>query len=293
MHIALLTDGFYPFTLGGIQKHSYYLAKSWAQQGVLVHVYHPNEYKPEVLKEHFTEEELKHISFIYVQHPQSIKFPGHYIYNSYRYSKALYKQVGEQKYDAIYAQGFTGWYFLNHQREINLITNLHGINMFQASVNFKHKLQLLLLRIPAKPIIKRSNKQISLGGKLTEILYHRGAKPNSVFELPNAISEEWISSITPNTNTTRRFIFIGRYERRKGIEEINQVITQLIQQNQGDFDMHFVGPIPPKKQLSVNSYQLERLPNGNQEATSRHHNQTYSLTEKQSVVSSKQLSVKS
>ncbi|SMO35306.1 Glycosyltransferase involved in cell wall bisynthesis [Saccharicrinis carchari] len=269
MTIALLTDGFYPFTMGGIQKHSYYLAKYWARQGIAVHVYHPNPYKAEVLNEHFTAEELERIHFVYVQHPQSIKFPGHYIYNSYRYSKALYKKVGNQKYDAIYAQGFTGWYFVKNQEDINLVTNLHGLNMFQASVNIKHKIQLLLLRIPAKPIILKSHKQISLGGKLTDILYKQGAQPNSVFEVPNAIAGEWIdfspvSNAKPDKvknlnkkrdyvkiNKTRRFIFIGRYERLKGIEEINQVVEQLVQEGHRNFQIDFVGPIPENKRLDL------------------------------------------
>ena len=44
MHIALLTDGIFPFVIGGIQKHSYYLVKYLAQEGIKVDLYH---YKPE------------------------------------------------------------------------------------------------------------------------------------------------------------------------------------------------------------------------------------------------------
>ena len=32
MRIALLTDGIYPYLVGGMQKHSYNLAKYFAQQ---------------------------------------------------------------------------------------------------------------------------------------------------------------------------------------------------------------------------------------------------------------------
>jgi len=266
--IALLTDGFYPFTLGGIQKHSYYLAKYWAQQGLQVHVYHPNHYKEEELGKYFTTVELNKISFIQVLHPSSIRFLGHYVYNSYRYSKALYQTVQQDSYDAIYAQGFTGWYFLNRNPFDNkIVTNLHGIEMYQKAINTKNKLQHYILRIAAKPIIRQSNKQISLGGKLTEILSQQGAKAGSVYEVPNAISPEWL---IPNrfdrqngdkpvrSENIRRFIFIGRYERRKGIEEINIVLKQLTNEGQ-KFECHFVGPIPDYKKLIADSHQLAAI----------------------------------
>ena len=40
MRIALLTDGIYPYVMGGMQRHSYYLAKYLARAGVHVDLYH-------------------------------------------------------------------------------------------------------------------------------------------------------------------------------------------------------------------------------------------------------------
>ncbi|WP_430810987.1 MULTISPECIES: glycosyltransferase family 4 protein [unclassified Carboxylicivirga] len=264
MTIALLTDGFYPFTLGGIQKHSYYLAKYWARQGVNVHIFHPNQADDVSLQAHFTADELQRLQFHFVKHPSSPSFPGHYVYNSYCYSKALYKAVSDKSYDGIYAQGFTGWYILKqHPQHPRVVTNLHGLEMYQKAINRKNKLEHHLLRIAAKPIIKHSNKQISLGGKLTPLLYQQGAKAGSVFEVPNAISPEWLQEIKPDRfafqninkpvrfqNTIRRFIFIGRYERRKGIEEINTVAQQLTAEGSA-FELHFIGPIPENKRLDL------------------------------------------
>ncbi len=263
MTIALLTDGIYPFTLGGIQKHSYYLAKYWARQGVGVHVYHPNHYEEATLEEHFAMEELQYIRFYYVAHPTSMRFPGHYIVNSYRYSIALYKAVNQSLYDGIYAQGFTGWYFLRQQpNHPKLTSNLHGLNMFQRYINLKDKVQLLALQIPARSIIMNSAKQISLGGQLTDILYRHGAKPGTVHEVPNAISPEWLVEFKPDRinhqfgnnpvrfeNSIRRFIFIGRYERLKGIEEIHAVLQQLMAEG-CLFEFHFIGPIPEEKRYA-------------------------------------------
>lgn len=280
MTIVLLTDGLFPFTLGGIQKHSYYLAKYWAKQGLQVHVYHPNQYNEADLEQHFSKEELQNISFIHVPHPSSVRFFGHYIYNSYRYSKRLYQAIGQKPYDGIYAQGFTGWYFLKKEPfNERVVTNLHGLEMYQAAINAKTKLQHYLLRLAAGPIIKQSYKQISLGGQLTDILYRQGAITGSVYEVPNAISPEWLyqtdsvqhpegiddtekanvrENISNNAKRSddafrseniRRFIFIGRYERRKGIEEINIVLQQLLADKQ-PFECHFIGPIPQSKQIA-------------------------------------------
>ena len=43
-----------------------------------------------------------------------------------------------------------------------------------------------------------------------------------------------------------RFLFIGRYERRKGIEELHEAI-QKVSDPRAEF--HFIGPIPEKHQL--------------------------------------------
>ena len=41
--IALITDGIWPYVLGGMQKHSYYLCKYFAQNKIEVDLYHFNQ----------------------------------------------------------------------------------------------------------------------------------------------------------------------------------------------------------------------------------------------------------
>ena len=60
--------------------------------------------------------------------PQSIKFPGHYIWNSYRFSKMVFEQIKkESDYDLVIAKGFSGWKLLieKKKREIK-ITEKNG-----------------------------------------------------------------------------------------------------------------------------------------------------------------------
>jgi hypothetical protein len=42
MQIALITDGIWPYVMGGMQKHSYYLCKYLAQNKVNIHLFHYN-----------------------------------------------------------------------------------------------------------------------------------------------------------------------------------------------------------------------------------------------------------
>jgi glycosyltransferase involved in cell wall biosynthesis len=233
------------------------LAKYFAKEKVTVDIYHPginNNEQDIKFKDYFEVEELDFLNFITVPFPASIKFPGHYVYASYLYTKKLFKILEhEEEYNCIYGQGFTSWYFVRKKNFAeNIISNLHGLEMFQNTINIKNRLEQLLLSIPANEIIRKSNRQISLGGKLTEILYNTGAKENSVIEIPNGIDQSWIIDNEdykkPLSKKRLRFVFIGRYERRKGIEELHEVVRKTI--DQFNYEVQFIGPIPVEKQIS-------------------------------------------
>src|SRR5665647_194328 len=249
MKIALLTDGIYPYVMGGMQKHSYYLAKYLAQREVVVDLYHCvpfNEELPTGLKG-FTEKEMQFIHHHVIHFPIPAAYPGHYAVESYRFSKQLFKLLLEQaKPDLIYAQGFSGWYMINHKNKlvnIPVVVNFHGLEMFQNAPSFKVRLEHLIL-IPAIRVnLKRADFVVSLGGKLKAILKKCN---NSVLELPIGIEESWL--LTKKTNNPNlKFVFIGRYERRKGIEELNQAIVSLSADL--TFEFHFIGPIEPNQQI--------------------------------------------
>ena len=42
MRVALITDGIYPYVIGGMQKHSFYIAKYLAKNRVYVDLFHFN-----------------------------------------------------------------------------------------------------------------------------------------------------------------------------------------------------------------------------------------------------------
>lgn len=252
MRIAIFTDGIYPITLGGMQKHSFYLAKYFAQKKHYVDLYFGADSKEEIdsLKSKFNSDEISFINFYDVKWSKKYKFPAHYILENYIYSKNICKTfIKTEKPEFIYIQGFAGWYYLT-KKENNIPTgiNFHGLNMYQKVASFKEKLNQLLFRPFVKQNIKMADYAFSLGGKLTDIL-KRLITDNKVIEIPIGISNDWLFS---NENTkeskTLNFIFIGRYERLKGIDELNEVIVSL--SNKYKFNFDFIGPIPKEKQLT-------------------------------------------
>lgn len=260
--IALLTDGIYPHVMGGMQKHSYYLAKYLSRAGVKVDVYHaiPEGQPLPQQPEGFSDEELKNLQFFPVPFPKPGKFPGHYIRESYRYSKRVYEAyVKQPPVDFVYTQGFSGWKALakgmEHGAKSKSRTgiNFHGVEMFQKAPSLRVKLEHLLLRPWVKWNLRHSDIIFSLGGKLTAIQKKLASPRNQVIELPIGITNNWlIKDLPAPTGNIRKFVFIGRYERRKGIEELHTVLQQLIKESQ-QFEFHFIVPIPESKRLKPNN----------------------------------------
>ncbi|WP_258176616.1 glycosyltransferase family 4 protein [Marinilabilia salmonicolor] len=257
--------------MGGMQKHSYYLAKYLARTGVKVDVYHaiPEGQPLPTTPEGFTEEELQNLQFFPVHFPKRAKYPGHYIRESYIYSKRVYKKFIQQPQpDFVYIQGFSGWEFLARRKEpgawgrIKTGINFHGVEMFQKAPSLRIKLEHLLLRPWVKWNIRHSDIIFSLGGKLTHIQKKLTTAKNNIIEMPIGITNDWLIDEAPEQKSKiRKFAFIGRYERRKGIEELHSVLQHLMKENQ-PFEFHFIGPIPKSKHLTsthLNSYSSTSL----------------------------------
>jgi glycosyltransferase involved in cell wall biosynthesis len=259
MKIALLTDGIYPFVLGGMQKHSFYLAKYLAKRGVQVDLYHcvPDGVETPNSLEGFSSKELNNINSFCFNFPKKHQFPGHYLYESKQYSNQLFEFFQKQEeVDFIYAQGFTSWRFLEEKKDkmtFPLIgVNFHGIEMYQLAANLRSKFEQLILRPPVKFILSNTDVIFSLGGKLTPIQQQISGNKIKVLEIPIGIEECWLKtemeiSEREESQHIRRFVFIGRFERRKGVEELTQVIKELV--TDYIFEIHFIGPIPENKKM--------------------------------------------
>ncbi|TND05905.1 MAG: hypothetical protein FD123_3596 [Bacteroidetes bacterium] len=257
MKIALLTDGIYPYVIGGMQKHSYYLAKYLAAAGHHVDLYHTNQSRYDISKlEFFTEQEKLLIRSFVVKFPQMGRSPGHYIRESYEYSCRVFKLFRENSngVDFIYAKGFTGWELLNQKMKgfdcPPVGVNLHGFEMFQPPASFIAGLQnRFLLKPTALFQMKNADYLFSYGGKISDVIRSAGMPGEKIIEVPTGIEASWLNDHPESSGPKRKFIFIGRYERRKGIKELQQAIEKISENTGADFEFHFAGPVPANKQV--------------------------------------------
>ena len=266
MKIALISDGIYPYVIGGMQKHSSSIGVELVKLGYSVDLYHfvlngnsiPTS--DEVNRFHFNSiEGFNKIYCLYF--PTSIRFPGHYLWNSYRYSKSVFEIIkkNNSSYDLIYSKGFSSWRLLQKRKEMRIKPKIgvkfHGYEMYQYAPSLKIKFQHIMLRQFVKKINQKADYVFSYGGKITNIIKDLGVPNNKIIEIPSAINKSWLYKKKLNISNSIKFLFVGRFERRKGIEEINKAILNLPINNL-DIEFHFVGSIPAKNQIKSNDFKI-------------------------------------
>ena len=261
MRIAIITDGIFPYVMGGMQKHSFYIVKYLAQNKINVDLFHFNQSSYDIDKlEFFTIEEKQFIHSHVIDFPKTVQFPGHYLYESYLYSKHIFKLIKNDlcKYDFIYAKGFAAWKLIKEKKRglkcPPIGVKFHGLNMFQPSYSLRNRFESLLLRTPALYNMTHADYVFSYGGKITDLIKQIGVSKNKIIEIPTGVDESWLNlskSSSTRANNKRSFVFIGRYDAIKGIKELNSAIREL--QNQAQFDFHFIGPFPIDKQLKYDN----------------------------------------
>ena len=266
MKFAVITDGLSPYVVGGMQQHSYSLAKYLVLNGNEVTLFHfvkkgqPIPSENEINKLFFNNKHKFNKVFCFY-FPTSFRFPGHYLYNSYRYSKLVYCTLinNINSFDFIYSKGFSGWKLLNEKVKGNLKTKVgvkfHGYEMYQYAPSFKIKLQHLMLRPFVKKINLNADVVFSYGGKITQIIKSIGVPNSKIFDVPSAIDLHWISKKKLDASKPLKFLFVGRNERRKGIKEINDAIELVIKSNL-DAEFHFVGLVEKKINISGSKVQI-------------------------------------
>jgi glycosyltransferase involved in cell wall biosynthesis len=254
LNILLITDGIPPYVTGGMQKYALILSKLMAQKKHNVTLIHCGYFNQIEFNENvdllFTPNELKYLTIKHVPFLIKDKLPGNYIRANKRYSKDVYNRIKNEleSFDLIYAQGFTGWSFMENPLKIPVFTNLHGLEMYQKAPSIKVKLQHFLLRPTTKIVVKKSDFIWSFGGKIDHIIKQIGIKDHKIITQTNGIQKEWVTDNPVKNQAIRTFTFIGRFERRKGIEELNKALNILLKESL-NFKFNFVGPVPKHKQI--------------------------------------------
>jgi glycosyltransferase involved in cell wall biosynthesis len=252
MKIALLSNGLFPESIGGMQKHSTLMAQHLARLGTSVDVYAPTWEDTGDASGIDLENGQLDIQVLRAPPGRRRRHPGHYLAECYDYSRNLLSAHRDRlkSADLIYIQGFSGWALLNEKAGgasfPPTVLNFHGLEMFQRAASLRDKLQHWMFRPWVKRLIKKADYVQSLGGKLTPIL-SRWKSEDCIIVQGIGIPDDWMCDSDRIQENVLRVCFVGRYARLKGIEEIIAAVKEF-----GHLDrLHitFIGPIPHDKQL--------------------------------------------
>jgi glycosyltransferase involved in cell wall biosynthesis len=200
-----------------------------------------------------TPKEKSQITSIAIPWPKRGSAPGHYLRELRAFSKEAYRRfLRRPPVDFVYAQGLTGMAFteerIRGRLSVPVGVNLHGLEMFQPAPSWRAVIYNPFFRRAARRQLRQTDYVFSFGGKIRTLVDREGVLPQRVIEIPNAIPSSWVrDEAKQKTDDDCRFLFIGRYERRKGIEELTKALANW--NGEWPFRFDFVGPIPAEKQL--------------------------------------------
>lgn len=251
MHaIALLTDGLFPYEIGGMQKHAFNLARHLGRLGVEVDLYYAQ--LSNTPGEVHSLEDAPNVQLIPVPRTRPARFTGHYVWESYATSVSLCEALSRgREVEVVYAQGFAGWEAIRRRRRgvplPPVAVNFHGFEMWQRPASLRARLEQYLLRPFVRWNVRHADATLLLGQTLGRVLRRAGLQPDALLLSPNGVDASWLTPLRPAHEGPRRFVFVGRYERRKGIEDLFRALTALGDEDAWGLDV--IGPIPPEVRL--------------------------------------------
>lgn len=212
IRVAFCTDGVYPDSMGGMQKHSRLLCEELSNYKDLdLFVIHPHEGK-----ELFPGSGINEVAI------KAIDTERNYLLESYRYSKRVYAALEEINPDIIYSQGLCIWYKAGSVRK-KLIINPHGLEPYQA-LGWRNKLAGIPFRLLFNHLFSKAAVVVSLGGKLTTILSRVIKNPSKIVELPNGVNLPPATAVSTGHKPVLTGLFLARFAHNKGIDILFEAI---------------------------------------------------------------------
>lgn len=229
MKIAIANHGLYPLTLGGMEKHTWGLAKSLKTLGHEVHVLIP--------------EPKRDLDVSFGLH--FLKWPRspHFLISNYFFSKQVGQWLDENRPDVCLAQGFNAWAYLKN-KNIPVVYHPHGLEMFGAHSSTLEKIKYTPLKKLVHYHTRHADCTVSLGGGMTRILINAvGMEPEKITEIPNAI---FTKDYAPQTKQPHSFLWVGRLAFNKGIDLLEKTLELIPYES---FKLTLVGSGPERERV--------------------------------------------
>jgi glycosyltransferase involved in cell wall biosynthesis len=232
MKLLFATDGIFPDSIGGKQRHAYFLVKYLSKFDIEIDVL-----EPEGSSKHF--QDLPNVKEFFVER-SSYYFPGHYLFEIFQYSRNVSKFINKRKYDVGYSEGYTLLDYVK-RKKFPCIFNPHGLEMFQTRVRYSSLFKKIVSYMG-----KYSDITISLGGKLTDILVEKAnVKFSKIRTIPNAVDPEYIKNCNKSGDKIpNSFLFVGRLSYNKGVDLLINVFNK-----KRDTKLFIIGSGPQRASL--------------------------------------------
>ncbi len=232
MKLLFATDGIFPDSIGGKQRHALFLVKYLSKFDIEIDVL-----EPKGGSKHF--QGLSNVKEFFIERP-AYYFPGHYLFEIFQYSRNISKFLKKRKYDVGYSEGYSLLDYVK-RRKFPCIFNPHGLEMFQTRVRYSSLFKKIVSYMG-----KHSDITISLGGKLTAILVEKAKiKSSKIRTIPNAVDPGYIKDSKKYTDKIpNSFLFVGRLSYNKGVD----LLIKVFNKNR-DTKLFIIGSGPEKNSL--------------------------------------------
>ena len=247
MKILYVTDGIYPYVIGGMQVVSSIHIHGLAKLGIELVVIHSRINSKVSSSMHFPGK-VHTLPWPYLKNIKKY-LPWHYSLELKKYSQQVKNICLQEKPDVIYSEGPLVSQLLKDRvsdtNNIPIIFHPHGLDMFQKQGSLIPALKMYMLRSIFKKHAQLSDIVISQGGLLTNILLNKLSVPKKkIAILPNSITYS-LSNITPKQkkHIPLKLLFVGRNDPKKGfnfllntLKDIHNISLDVIGFNREDKD---------------------------------------------------------
>ncbi len=233
MKIAIANHGVFPDVIGGMERHTFNLAKHLKEAGHEVHLLVP--------------EPNKGTSYPFPIHHLPWPKNCHFLKGNLIFSRHVGHWIDDHQPDLAFGQGFNLWGYLK-RKSIPCVFHPHGLEMYGNHLSLKETIKAWPMRALVRYHAKHSHCTISLGGDLTRILKKRARVPSSkIIEIPNAIDHQVIAEKTPKKEGAS-FLLVARLAFNKGIDFLPSILEQT---KDLPFKLTIVGNGPFRPQVEV------------------------------------------